>query len=117
MNSIYCALLFIHSMPWCWAPTRGLLPCHDCNNIHDLNAKQFLKIGQSPESPAYKTRRDYFAWMKQKAEASQAIMKLKSSISELDTSGHKSYEGGCEFLLNWYKDRVAQKNAVLTIHP
>ena len=23
----YCALLFIHSMP-CWAPTRGLLPCH-----------------------------------------------------------------------------------------
>ena len=72
--------------------------------MEDLKCKKILKIGKSP---AYTKRREYFAKMKLKAETSQA--RTKSRIAQLDPSPNKTYEGGCHFLLDWYKNKIANK--------
>lgn len=74
------------------------------NRMEDLNCKKILKIGKSP---VYAKRREYFTKMKLKAETSQA--RTKSRITQLDPSQNKTYDGGCQFLLDWYKNKIANK--------
>ena len=42
--------------------------------------------------------------------------RTKSRIALLDPSGNKSYEGGCQFLLDWYKNKVASKSNKMITH-
>ena len=74
------------------------------NRKEDLNYRMLLNIGKSP---AYEKRREYFASMKAKAAISQA--RTISRIEQLDSSAVKTYKGGCQFLLNWFNSKVANK--------
>ena len=67
------------------------------NPVHELTYKYIQSIGNTP---AYVKRKLFFADIEQKSIQSQQA--TKEHIKELDTATDKTYEGGSEFLLEWY---------------
>ena len=65
-----------------------------------------VNITNIGNTPAYKTRRLFENILKEKAFATQ--QPTIDAITQLDATvlGGKKYEGGCEFLLKWFNDKV-----------
>ena len=73
------------------------------NPVDELAIANITNIGNTP---AYKTKKYFGTMLKEKDFASQqptidAIIQLDATVL-----GGKSYEGGCEFLLEWFNDKV-----------
>ena len=73
------------------------------NPVGELAIANITNIGNTL---AYKTRRDFETMLKEKAFATQqqniyAIIQLDATVL-----GGKIYEGGFEFLLKWFNDKV-----------
>ena len=68
------------------------------NKLSDLSKNQLFKIGQTP---AYQARRDFQASLQQISDTS--MERVRNDIKELDTSVSKTFDGGCKFLLEWYR--------------
>ena len=71
------------------------------NESKNLSIQDIQKIGNTK---AYYLRREFERDLKKKAADTQA--KVIKAIKRLDTSKKRTYEGGCEFLLNWYKEEI-----------
>ena len=72
------------------------------NKTDELSRQLFLKIGKSK---AYETRKAYLQDIRERAEASKAL--LMERIAAVDPNpivDQRTYEGGCAFLLNWYNN-------------
>ena len=69
----------------------------------ELAIANITNIGNTP---ALKTRRDFETMLKEKAFATQ--QPTIDVITQVDATvlGEKTYEGGCEFLLKCFNDRV-----------
>ena len=72
------------------------------NPVDQLTKQDLLSIGRTP---AYKDHRAFVDKIKMKSGPSQEPTRL--NITALDTSTtidtDKTFEGGCAFLLNWYR--------------
>lgn len=72
------------------------------NSSTQLTKQDLLNIGKTP---AYKTRRDFLTNIRMSSGPSQEQPRLL--ITALDqnttTDSDKTFEGGCDFLLDWYR--------------
>ena len=72
------------------------------NELGSLSKMFIKKIGTSK---AYDLRREFEAELTAKAETS--MLQIKESIRSLDPNNEiKTYEGGCQFLFDWYSERA-----------
>lgn len=69
------------------------------NPSSSLSQLGIKKIGTSP---AYDMRRAFELDMKQSSSSTQAP--IREEIRNLDPHHNKTFEGGCEFLLRWYRN-------------
>jgi hypothetical protein len=67
----------------------------------DLSRQLFGSIGTTK---AYETRKAYLQQVK--TRATESVNRLREKIALLDVNPEKSFEGGCEFLLNWYNEII-----------
>ena len=65
----------------------------------DLSRQLFGSIGTTK---AYETRKAYLQQVK--TRATESVNRIREKIALLDVNPEKSFEGGCEFLLNWYNE-------------
>ena len=68
------------------------------NPIDQLTKQDLVNIGRTP---AYNDRRAFLDKIKIKSGPSQEQTRI--NITDLDTNTDKTFEGGCAFLLNWYR--------------
>ena len=74
------------------------------NPSHTLNKTDLKRIGTGP---AFAVRSQFQQHLKDRAEATQQRTKL--AITALDPAeGRKTFEGGCDFLLNWHNNNFDQ---------
>ena len=71
------------------------------NDLNDIDRMSLLKIGKGK---ATKVRNDFEHMLCTKGTNTQSYYRDK--ISQLDISANKSFLGGCNFLLRWYRDKV-----------
>jgi hypothetical protein len=71
----------------------------------DLSRQLFGSIGTTK---AYETRKAYLQQVK--TRATESVNRIREKIALLDVNPEKSFEGGCEFLLNWYNEIIGDRN-------
>ena len=76
------------------------------NKSGALTRIQIQKIGQGN---VYELRREFQERLKSMARDTQAP--TIQAITDLDPNdtGGKTYEGGCQFLLNWFNDQTSMR--------
>lgn len=68
------------------------------NPLSDLSRQQLTKIGTTK---AYKDRKEYLGEIKRRADVSKEKL-IEKIISADPNENNETYEGGCQFLLQWY---------------
>ena len=72
------------------------------NELNELLRAEIKKIGNTK---AYKARNDFLKNVQERVKSTQE--KIREGITNLDQAETgKSYEGGCQFLLEWYRVNV-----------
>jgi hypothetical protein len=72
------------------------------NSSTQLTKQDLFNIGKTP---AYKTRRDFLTKIRMSSSPSQeqARLLIKALDQNTTTDSDKTFEGGCKFLLDWYR--------------
>ena len=73
----------------------------------DLSRQLFGSIAIGT-TKAYETRKAYLRQVK--TRATESVNRIREKIALLDVNPEKSFEGGCEFLLNWYNEIIGDIN-------
>ena len=84
--------------------TRAIAPENFALGNTDITQKDLKNIGKGA---GYQKRRVFEEQMNTRASESETL--IREQITELDTTGNevKTFEGGCQHLLRWYRGRVA----------
>ena len=71
-------------------------------NKNDISKPYMLKIG---ETPAYKARREFNKDMTKKGElTTKKTIQWITDLHSAQNGQDKTFKGGCEFLLQWYRN-------------
>ena len=82
------------------------------NPLSDLRRQQLTKIGTTK---AYKDRKEYLGEIKRRADVSKSKEKLIDKIISADhNENNETYEGGCQFLLQWYSSITSASTGNIT---
>jgi hypothetical protein len=78
------------------------------NKVSDMEKSAILKIGTTE---SYKERRRFHSLIADRA--AQSRLRIQQRITEVDPNPiGGTYEGGCEYLLKWFRDRVGPHGAM-----
>jgi hypothetical protein len=82
--------------------TKDLKCIADGNSAHDVNTEQLLKIGKTSGNKKWKCFLDKLHNMEQ-----STLRTFEQNIAMLndryDDCKRKTFDGGCDFLLDWYR--------------
>ena len=70
-------------------------------NVEELDRASILKIGRGK---SYQSRREFETDFK--TLAGRTKQTTKAAVTELDPAEQKTFDGGWEYLLNWYENEV-----------
>jgi len=79
------------------------------NRMEDLSKQQLTSIGTTK---AYDARKAYLRDIKDRAQRSKEVLMAKiTSADPNPNENERSFEGGCQFLLEWYNSITAADNS------